>query len=49
MLPLAWRLMQIAATEVEAAKLHPVLRQTAVLHMRFGMLYVIGWVIALWL
>lgn len=48
MLPLAWRLMQIAATEVEAAKLHPVLRQTAVLHMRFGMLYVIGWVIALW-
>jgi 1,4-dihydroxy-2-naphthoate octaprenyltransferase len=49
MLPLAWRLMQIAATEVEAAKLHPVLRQTAVLHMRFGILYVIGWVIALWL
>ena len=48
MVPLAWRLMQIAATEVEAAKLHPVLRQTAVLHMRFGMLYVIGWVIALW-
>jgi len=24
------------------------LRGSAVLHMRFGMLYVIGWVIAVW-
>jgi 1,4-dihydroxy-2-naphthoate octaprenyltransferase len=48
MAPLAWRLMRTAATEVAAEKLHPVLRGSAVLHMRFGMLYVIGWVIALW-
>ena len=48
MAPLAWRLMHTAATEVAAEKLHPVLRGSAVLHMRFGMLYVIGWVIALW-
>lgn len=48
MAPLAWRLMRTAATEVAAEKLHPVLRGSAVLHMRFGLLYVIGWVIALW-
>ena len=48
MAPLAWRLMHTAATEEAAEKLHPVLRGSAVLHMRFGMLYVIGWVIALW-
>ena len=48
MAPLAWRLMRTAATEEAAEKLHPVLRGSAVLHMRFGMLYVIGWVIALW-
>ena len=48
MAPLAWRLMRTAATEDAAEKLHPVLRGSAVLHMRFGMLYVIGWVIALW-
>jgi hypothetical protein len=40
--------MRTAATEEAAEKLHPVLRGSAVLHMRFGMLYVIGWVIALW-
>ena len=48
MAPLAWRLMRTAATEEAAEKLHPVLRGSAVLHMRFGMLYVIGWVIAVW-
>ena len=48
MLPLAWTLMQIAAREDDPALLHPVLRNTAVLHMRFGLLYVLGWVIALW-
>ena len=48
MAPLAWRLLRSAATEEAAEKLHPVLRGSAVLHMRFGMLYVIGWVIALW-
>jgi 1,4-dihydroxy-2-naphthoate octaprenyltransferase len=48
MLPLAWQLMQTAAREEDPALLHPVLRNTAVLHMRFGLLYVIGWVIALW-
>ena len=48
MAPLAWRLMRTAATEEAAEKLHPVLRGSAVLHMRFGLLYVIGWVIALW-
>ncbi len=49
MLPLAWQLMQIAGRETDPALLHPVLRNTAVLHMRFGLLYVIGWVVALWL
>ena len=49
MAPLAWRLMRTAATEDAAEKLHPVLRGSAVLHMRFGMLYVLGWVIALWI
>ncbi len=49
MAPLAWRLMRTAATEEAAEKLHPVLRGSALLHMRFGMLYVIGWVIALWI
>jgi 1,4-dihydroxy-2-naphthoate octaprenyltransferase len=48
MVPLAWRLMQIAGRETDPAALHPVLRQSAVLHMRFGLLYVLGWVIALW-
>ena len=48
MAPLAWRLMQIAGRETDPAALHPVLRQSAVLHMRFGLLYVLGWVIALW-
>jgi 1,4-dihydroxy-2-naphthoate octaprenyltransferase len=48
MLPLAWRLMQIAGRETDPAALHPVLRQSAVLHMRFGLLYVLGWVVALW-
>ncbi len=48
MLPLAWRLMKIAGRETDPAALHPVLRQSAVLHMRFGLLYVLGWVIALW-
>ena len=49
MAPLAWRLMRTAASEEAAEKLHPVLRGSALLHMRFGMLYVIGWVIALWI
>ena len=48
MVPLAWRLMQIASRETDPAALHPVLRQSAVLHMRFGLLYVLGWVLALW-
>jgi 1,4-dihydroxy-2-naphthoate octaprenyltransferase len=46
--PLAWSLISIAHREEAAEKLHPVLRGTAVLHMRFGLLYVLGWVIALW-
>ncbi|MFN5935807.1 MAG: 1,4-dihydroxy-2-naphthoate octaprenyltransferase, partial [Roseiflexaceae bacterium] len=48
MVPLAWRLMQIAGRETDPAALHPVLRQSAVLHMRFGLLYVLGWMLALW-
>jgi 1,4-dihydroxy-2-naphthoate octaprenyltransferase len=48
MIPLAWKLMGIAGREVDPAALQPVLRQTAMLHMRFGLLYVLGWVIALW-
>lgn len=47
-LPLAWRLMRIVATETEPKKLHPVLRQTAMLHMQFGILMVVGWAAA-WL
>ena len=46
--PLAWSLIKIAHTEAAAEKLHPVLRGTAVLHTRYGLLYVLGWVIALW-
>ena len=48
-LPLALRTSRIAATETEPRLLQPVLRQTAKLHMQFGMLFVLGWVIALFL
>lgn len=46
-LPLALRITRIAASETEPRALQPVLRQTAMLHMRFGILFVIGWVAAL--
>jgi 1,4-dihydroxy-2-naphthoate octaprenyltransferase len=45
-LPLAFRLIQIAATESEAKALQPVLRQTARLHLQFGGLLVLGWTAA---
>ncbi len=45
-LPLALRLVRIAATEIEPAALHPVLRQTAQLHLRFGALLVGAWAAA---
>jgi 1,4-dihydroxy-2-naphthoate octaprenyltransferase len=45
-LPLAIRLMRIAGTEVEPRALQPVLRQTAKLHMQFGVLMVAGWIAA---
>lgn len=45
-LPLALRLIHIAATETEPKALQPVLRQTAALHLQFGVLLVTGWVIA---
>lgn len=46
--PTALRLMRIVANNTEAVALQPVLRQTAKLHMNFGMLMVIGWA-AWWL
>jgi 1,4-dihydroxy-2-naphthoate octaprenyltransferase len=45
-LPLAIRLIRIVARETEPVKLHPVLRQTARLHMQFGILLVAGWAVA---
>ncbi|HKP52724.1 MAG TPA: 1,4-dihydroxy-2-naphthoate octaprenyltransferase [Chloroflexia bacterium] len=47
-LPFAIKLMRTVAAETEPKKLHPVLRQTARLHMQFGLLLVIGWAAA-WL
>ena len=46
-LPLNIKLARIVAAEDEAEKLQPVLRQTAVLHWRFGLLLTVGWAIAL--
>lgn len=43
-LPLAVNLMRIVANNTEAPALHPVLQQTAKLHMRFGGLLIVGWV-----
>lgn len=45
-IPTAFRLMRIVAAETEPHALQPVLRQTAKLHMQFGMLLVMGWLIA---
>jgi 1,4-dihydroxy-2-naphthoate polyprenyltransferase len=42
-LPLGLRLMRIVASETEPGKLHPVLGQTARLHMQFGILLVAAW------
>jgi 1,4-dihydroxy-2-naphthoate octaprenyltransferase len=46
-LPLAFKLMRIAATETEPRELQPVLRQTARLHLQFGVLLVAGWITAI--
>jgi 1,4-dihydroxy-2-naphthoate octaprenyltransferase len=46
-LPAAAALMRRVSVNTEPAALNPVLRKTAQLHMRFGMLLVAGWVIAL--
>jgi 1,4-dihydroxy-2-naphthoate octaprenyltransferase len=43
-LPLAVKLMRIVANNTEAPALHPVLQQTAKLHMRFGGLLIAGWI-----
>ncbi len=45
--PAALALMRRVAANSDPAALNPVLRKTAQLHMRFGMLLVAGWVIAL--
>jgi len=45
-LPTAIRLMRIVAAESTPPALQPVLRQTAQLHARFGLLLVIGWAAA---
>jgi 1,4-dihydroxy-2-naphthoate octaprenyltransferase len=46
-LPLAVKLMSIVANNTEAKALHPVLQQTALLHMRFGGLLIVGWIAAM--
>ncbi|HRE49026.1 MAG TPA: 1,4-dihydroxy-2-naphthoate octaprenyltransferase [Aggregatilineales bacterium] len=46
-LPMAWGLMQRVSVTSEPAALNPILRKTAQLHARFGMLLVGGWLIAL--
>lgn len=48
-LPTAVRLMRLVATEREPQALHPLLKQTAILHMQFGVLLVAGWAAAWWL
>jgi 1,4-dihydroxy-2-naphthoate polyprenyltransferase len=48
-LPAAVALMRRVSVNTEPAALNPVLRKTAQLHMRFGMLLIAGWVIALFL
>jgi hypothetical protein len=42
-------LMQRVAADTEPTALNPVLRKTAQLHMRFGLLFIAGWVVALFL
>ena len=46
-MPQAYGLMQRVAVNSEPVALNPVLRKTAQLHARFGMLLVSGWVLAL--
>ncbi len=46
-LPAAVALMRRVSANSDPAALNPVLRKTAQLHMRFGMLLVAGWVVAL--
>jgi 1,4-dihydroxy-2-naphthoate octaprenyltransferase len=48
-LPTAVALMRRVSANVEPAALNPVLRKTAQLHSRFGMLLVAGWVVALFI
>jgi len=48
-LPMGLALMRRVAVNTEPAALNPVLRKTAQLHMRFGMLLVAGWVLALFI
>ncbi len=46
-LPTALRLARLAGREREPRALHPLLKQTAILHMQFGSLLVMGWGVAL--
>lgn len=48
-LPTAVALMRRVSANVEPAALNPVLRKTAQLHSRFGLLLVAGWVVALFI
>jgi 1,4-dihydroxy-2-naphthoate octaprenyltransferase len=48
-LPTALALMRRVAVSTEPAELNPVLRKTAQLHTRFGLLLTAGWVLALFL
>lgn len=47
--PAAWAIMRRVSTTSDPGELNPVLRRTAQLHTRFGMLFVAGWVVAIFL
>jgi 1,4-dihydroxy-2-naphthoate octaprenyltransferase len=44
--PVAYALMKRVSIDTEPVALNPVLRKTAQLHARFGLLLVTGWVLA---
>jgi 1,4-dihydroxy-2-naphthoate octaprenyltransferase len=46
-LPVAVRLMRIAAAESEPARLQPIVPLAARLHLQTGVLMIVGWLVAL--
>jgi 1,4-dihydroxy-2-naphthoate octaprenyltransferase len=47
--PMAYELMRRVSANSEPSALQPVLRQTAQLHTRFGLLMIAGWVVAIFI